>query len=104
MSIAPLPAAPIFSRARPASWSSTATRSTALNRVDEAITVATLSAYKPVVAGEMIATVKIIPFAVAATARDAALAAAKRPVVRVAPYRVRKVGIVSTVCPVSRRR
>src|SRR5271169_5318861 len=59
-----------------------------LNRVDEAITVATLSAYKPVVAGEMIATVKIIPFAVAATARDAALAAAKRPVVRVAPYRV----------------
>jgi molybdenum cofactor cytidylyltransferase len=70
-----------------------------LNRVDEAITVATLSAYKPVVAGEMIATVKIIPFAVAATARDAALAAAKRPVVRVAPYRVRKVGIVSTVLP-----
>jgi molybdenum cofactor cytidylyltransferase len=70
-----------------------------LNRVDEAITVATLSAYKPVVAGEMIATVKIIPFAVAATARDAALAAAKRPVVRVAPYRVSKVGIVSTVLP-----
>ena len=70
-----------------------------LNRVDEAITVATLSAYKPVVAGEMIATVKIIPFAVAAAARDAALAAAKRPVVRVAPYRVRKVGIVSTVLP-----
>ncbi len=61
--------------------------------------MATLSAYKPVVAGEMIATVKIIPFAVAAAARDAALAAAKRPVVRVAPYRVRKVGIVSTVLP-----
>ena len=37
-----------------------------INRVDEAITVATLSAYKPVVPGEMIATVKIIPFAVAA--------------------------------------
>ncbi len=36
-----------------------------LNRVDEAITFATLPAYKPVVAGEMIATVKIIPFAVA---------------------------------------
>jgi molybdenum cofactor cytidylyltransferase len=35
-----------------------------LNRVDEAITFATLPAYKPVVAGEMIATVKIIPFAV----------------------------------------
>src|SRR4051812_17661064 len=34
-----------------------------LNRVDEAITFATLSAFKPVVEGEMIATVKIIPFA-----------------------------------------
>ncbi len=45
-----------------------------LNRVDEAITFATLTAFKPVVAGEMIATVKIIPFAVAKTARDAALA------------------------------
>src|SRR5262249_5996443 len=35
-----------------------------LNQVDESITFATLPAYKPVVAGEMIATVKIIPFAV----------------------------------------
>ena len=41
-----------------------------LNRIDEAITFATLPAYKPVVAGEMIATVKIIPFAVAQAARD----------------------------------
>ena len=46
-----------------------------LNRIDEAITLATLPAYKPVVAGEMIATVKIIPFAVAEAARDTALAA-----------------------------
>src|SRR5258706_10893377 len=36
-----------------------------LNQVDEAITFATLPAYKPVVAGASIATVKIIPFAVA---------------------------------------
>jgi molybdenum cofactor cytidylyltransferase len=70
-----------------------------LNRVDEAITFATLSAFKPVVAGEMIATVKIIPFAVAKTARDAALAGIKEPLLRVAPYRIRKVGIVSTVLP-----
>src|SRR5271168_1119172 len=70
-----------------------------LNRVDEAITFATLPAYKPVVAGEMIATVKIIPFAVGSAARDKALAAAPQPVVRVEPYRVRKVGIVSTLLP-----
>jgi molybdenum cofactor cytidylyltransferase len=72
-----------------------------LNLVDEAITFATLSAYKPVVAGEMIATVKIIPFAVARAARDAALAVARAaaPLMRVAPYRIRKVGVVSTVLP-----
>ncbi|HET7256062.1 MAG TPA: 4-diphosphocytidyl-2C-methyl-D-erythritol kinase, partial [Xanthobacteraceae bacterium] len=68
-----------------------------LNQVDESITFATLPAYKPVVAGEMIATVKIIPFAVTEKARDAAVTAADRgrPLVRVAPYCVRKVGIVS---------
>ena len=70
-----------------------------LNRVDEAITFATLPAYKPVVAGEMIATVKIIPFAVAQSARDAALAGVHEPLLRVAPYRVRKVGVVSTLLP-----
>jgi molybdenum cofactor cytidylyltransferase len=70
-----------------------------LNRVDEAITFATLAAYKPVVPGEMIATVKIIPFAVAKSARDAALAGVTAPLLHVAPYRVRKVGIVSTVLP-----
>jgi len=70
-----------------------------LNRVDEAITFATLDAYAPVVEGEMIATVKIIPFAVAGAARDAAVAAVKQPLVRVAPYRLRKIGVVSTLLP-----
>ena len=72
-----------------------------LNRIDEAVTLATLPAFKPVVEGEMIATVKIIPFAVAAAARDAAVAQAKtaKPVIRVAPYKVRKIGVVSTLLP-----
>jgi molybdenum cofactor cytidylyltransferase len=72
-----------------------------LNRVDEAVTFATLAAYKPVVEGEMVATVKIIPFAVSVAARDAAVAEAQRaaPVIRVAPYRIRTVGIVSTLLP-----
>src|SRR5262249_38132811 len=67
----------------------------------ESITFATLPAYKPVVSGEMIATVKIIPFAVAGKARDAALAVANaaRPLVRIAPYRIRKIGVVSTLLP-----
>jgi molybdenum cofactor cytidylyltransferase len=73
----------------------------ALNRIDEAITVATLPAYKPVVEGEMIATVKIIPFAVAGAARDRAVAEAAKakPVIRVAPYKLRKIGIISTLLP-----
>jgi molybdenum cofactor cytidylyltransferase len=72
-----------------------------LNAADESITLATLEAYKPVVAGEMIATVKIIPFAVDAAARDKALAIARRsaPLMRVAPYRIRKVGVASTRLP-----
>jgi len=73
----------------------------ALNDVDPSITFATLDAFAPVVAGKMIATVKIIPFAVAGRARDAAVAAAQaaRPMIRVAPFRVRKVGVISTVLP-----
>jgi molybdenum cofactor cytidylyltransferase len=72
-----------------------------LNRIDEAVTLATLPAFKPVVEGEMIATVKIIPFAVAAKARDEAVAVANKakPVIRVAPYKLRKVGVVSTLLP-----
>jgi molybdenum cofactor cytidylyltransferase len=72
-----------------------------LNLIDESITCATLPAYKPVVAGEMIATVKIIPFAVSSTVRDAALAVARTnaPLIRIAPYRIRKIGIVSTLLP-----
>jgi molybdenum cofactor cytidylyltransferase len=72
-----------------------------LNLIDESVTFATLAAYKPVVAGEMIATVKIIPFAISASVRDAVLsiARAKAPLVRIASYRIRKVAIVSTLLP-----
>jgi molybdenum cofactor cytidylyltransferase len=70
-----------------------------INAVDEAITFATLAAYKPVVEGEMIATVKLIPFGVAGTLRDAAVQAASGGAMRIAAYTVKKVGIVSTLLP-----
>jgi molybdenum cofactor cytidylyltransferase len=72
-----------------------------LNEVDPDITLATLEAFALVVAGKMIATVKIIPFAVSQGARDKALAAARAavPLVRVAPYKIRKVGVISTLLP-----
>ncbi|MEA2882144.1 MAG: molybdenum cofactor cytidylyltransferase, partial [Bradyrhizobium sp.] len=70
-----------------------------INAVDEAITFATLSAFKPVVEGEMIATVKLIPFGVEKRLCDAAVAAAGGSVLQVAPYVIRRVGIVSTLLP-----
>jgi molybdenum cofactor cytidylyltransferase len=70
-----------------------------INGVDEAITFATLAAFKPVVEGEMIATVKLIPFGVEAGLRDAAVAAASGGALRIAPYVIKRVGIVSTLLP-----
>ena len=70
-----------------------------INAVDEAITFATLSAFKPVVEGEMIATVKLSPFGVEKRLCDAAVSAAAGSVLRVAPYVIRRVGIVSTMLP-----
>lgn len=70
-----------------------------INGVDEAITLATLPAFKPVVAGEMIATVKIIPFGIPAALRDAAVKAVAPDTLRVVPFTVRRVGVVSTTLP-----
>src|SRR3954463_13882787 len=64
-----------------------------INLIDEAITLATLPAYKPVVEGEMIATVKLIPFGVEAKLRDTAVAVAGKDTLRVAPYIIKKVGV-----------
>ena len=73
-----------------------------INGVDEAITFATLGAFKPVVEGEMVATVKLIPFGVEARLRDAAVKAASGGALRIAPYTIQRVGIVSTLLPVEK--
>ncbi len=71
-----------------------------VNGIDEAITAATLPAYKPVVEGEMIATVKIIPYAVPEENLLQALAVAgSGGVVRVAPYTRRRISVISTLLP-----
>jgi molybdenum cofactor cytidylyltransferase len=70
-----------------------------INGVDEAITFATLAAFKPVVEGEMVATVKLIPFGVDARLRDAAVEAAKGSALRIAPYIIKRVGVISTLLP-----
>ncbi len=72
----------------------------AFNAVDEAITVATLPALKAVVAGELVATVKIIPYAVPEAQIAAALAMlAGGAAVSVAAYRPSKVAVISTLLP-----
>jgi len=72
----------------------------AVNAVDEAVTIATLPAYKPVVEGEMIATVKIIPYAVSRPTLVRALSEmGEGPAISIAPYGLKRVGVISTTTP-----
>jgi molybdenum cofactor cytidylyltransferase len=70
-----------------------------INRVDESITFATLPAFKAVVPGEMIATVKIVPFGIDSGLCEMAVAAAKTGGMSVIPYKIKRVGVVSTQLP-----
>src|ERR1700756_891569 len=98
MSSGPSPAAPI-SLPRPGILVIDRAAVDRINGVDEAITFATLSAFKPVVEGEMVATVKLIPFGVEAKLRDAAVEAATGGALRIAPYVIKRVGVISTLLP-----
>lgn len=70
-----------------------------LNRLDPGLTVATLPEFQPVASGRMLATVKIIPFAVPGSVLEAALGSAGRAILSVAPWRALKVGLAATVLP-----
>ena len=70
-----------------------------VNAVDEAITVATLAPYRAVANGDMVATVKIIPFATEAPRLEAALKAAPAGAVSVTPFKPMRIGVVSTTLP-----
>ena len=71
-----------------------------LNGVDEAVTFATLPDYRAVERGEMIGTVKIIPFAVPESVIDQALAVAGgMPIIEVKPFHKLKVAAISTLLP-----
>jgi len=69
----------------------------AINSVDEAVTVATIAADTPVRAGDIVATVKIIPFAVPAAAIAAAVArVVSGRTLALAPWRPRRAGLILT--------
>jgi molybdenum cofactor cytidylyltransferase len=69
----------------------------ALNRIDQSITVATLEPYAPVTPRQMVATIKIIPFAAPENV-IAAWEQAASPL-SVAPFRGRKVALIQTLLP-----
>ncbi len=79
-----------------------------LNRIDEGLTVASLPDGALVSQGQIVATIKIIPFAVDQAAlaawQEAALAAGQEaaPVLRVAPFRPRAVALIQTTLPATR--
>jgi molybdenum cofactor cytidylyltransferase len=70
-----------------------------VNAVDETITVATLPCYRAVAVDDMVATVKIIPFATQAPMLETALAAVPTGAISVQPFRPMRIGVVSTTLP-----
>ncbi|MBZ9676834.1 NTP transferase domain-containing protein [Mesorhizobium sp. ES1-1] len=72
----------------------------AINAVDPTITIATLAQHAPVEEGQMVATVKIIPFAVSSALVDAAIQiCAGGEIFAVNAYRPVRVGVIQTVLP-----
>jgi len=75
-------------------------RTDAINRLDEGLTVASLPPYDRVVAGQIVATIKVIPFAVPARAVDQAEALAHEDgAITVAPFRAKRAGLILTRLP-----
>ncbi|MDQ6437220.1 molybdopterin-binding/glycosyltransferase family 2 protein [Mesorhizobium sp. LHD-90] len=72
----------------------------AINAIDPAITIATLADKAAVEPGRMVATVKIIPFAIAGhLVEEACAILAEEPLFEVHPFAAVRVGLVHTVLP-----
>jgi molybdenum cofactor cytidylyltransferase len=71
----------------------------AINGIDESLTVATLAAFERVKAGQMLATVKIIPFAASEASVVAAEHAAARACLAVSAFTPKPIGLVLTELP-----
>jgi len=72
-----------------------------INLIDEAVTIATVAPHAVVEPGQMVATVKIIPYGVPRSVVEACVAAAAEggPVLRVAPFVARRVALIQTRLP-----
>jgi molybdenum cofactor cytidylyltransferase len=71
------------------------------NLVDEALTIATVAPYEPVEPRQMVATVKVIPFAVRAAVVERCVAIAREggPLISVVPFKAKRVGLLQTRLP-----
>ncbi|MCW5748778.1 MAG: molybdopterin-binding/glycosyltransferase family 2 protein [Alphaproteobacteria bacterium] len=80
-----------------------AARIDALNAIDESITIATLPAFAAVLPKQMVATIKIIPFAVPSAILQHALdVIGREPLVSVAAFRSLRAGLIQTSLPGTR--
>jgi len=72
----------------------------ALNRLDESLTLATVAPFETVTKRQLLATVKVIPFAVPKPVVDQALQlVGSQPLVSLAPFRAKRAGLVVTTLP-----
>jgi molybdenum cofactor cytidylyltransferase len=71
------------------------------NRVDDTLTLATVEPYAVVAPNQMIATLKVIPFAVSRAAVDKCLAVSREAgaLLRIAPLRAKRVALIQTRLP-----
>ena len=76
-----------------------AARIAAANTIHESVTIATVSPYAVVSEGEMIATVKIIPFAAPVHAVEEVLEVLGMAAIRLAPFQALKAALISTQLP-----
>ncbi len=71
-----------------------------INLIDESMTIATVPDFEAVEPGQMLATVKVIPFAAPrAVVEQSVAVAGAEPVVRVAPFAAHDVGLILTRLP-----
>ena len=71
----------------------------AINAVDPGVTLATLDTMQEVADGRMVATVKIIPYAVSAAAVARVVAICATSAIAIEPYSAKRIGVVATQLP-----
>ena len=71
----------------------------ALNAIDPAITIATLKDAVPVNQGRLVATIKIIPYAVSSSSLEEALSLDLHKAIKISPFKAKRVGLIATQLP-----